>query len=160
VDQTLRAVAPGEIGQLVELLAGIVADPRRQNAEDRPAGGDRLGEDAEVDVADGIGQVRELHPEADVGLVGSISVHGFREREPRKRLIEQGPLGEHLLRNPRDDALDRRDHVLLGHEAHLDVDLGVLGLAVAAQILVAVRMRELVVAVIARDHQQLLELLR
>ena len=45
-------------------------------------------------------------------------------------------------------------------EAHLDVDLGVLGLPVGAQILVAERPRDLVVALEAADHQQLLEQLR
>ena len=160
VDEALRAVALGEIGQLVELLARVVADARRHDAEDGPAGRDRLGEDAEVDLADRIGQVGELHAEADVGLVGSVSVHGLREGQPREGLVQQRPIGKHLLRDAGDDALDGRDDVLLGHEAHLDVDLGVLRLAVAAQVLVAVGVGELVVAVVAGDHQQLLELLR
>ena len=101
VDEALRAVALGEIGQLVELLPRVVADAGRQDAEDGPAGGDRLGEDAEVDLANRIGQVGELHPEADVGLVGSVSVHGLRERQPREGLVQQRPFGEHLLRDAR-----------------------------------------------------------
>ena len=46
------------------------------------------------------------------------------------------------------------------HEAHLDVELGELRLAIAAQVLVAEAARDLEVAVVAGDHQQLLELLR
>ena len=50
--------------------------------------------------------------------------------------------------------------VVLVDEAHLEVELGELGLAVAAQVLVAVAAGDLEVAVDAGDHQQLLELLR
>ena len=45
-------------------------------------------------------------------------------------------------------------------EGHLDVDLGELGLAVGPQVLVAEAAGELVVALEAGDHQQLLEQLR
>ena len=68
--------------------------------------------------------------------------------------------GQHLLRDARHDPLDRDDHVLLGHEAHLDVDLRELRPAVLARVLVAHAVRDLVVAVVAGDHEQLLELLR
>ena len=50
--------------------------------------------------------------------------------------------------------------VVLVDEAHLEVELRELGLAVAAQVLVAVAAGDLEVAVDAGDHQQLLELLR
>ena len=50
--------------------------------------------------------------------------------------------------------------VVLVDEAHLEVELGELGLAVAAQVLVAEAAGDLEVAVDAGDHQQLLELLR
>jgi hypothetical protein len=46
------------------------------------------------------------------------------------------------------------------HEAHLEVELGELRLAVAAEVLVAEAARDLEVAVDAGHHQQLLELLR
>ena len=48
----------------------------------------------------------------------------------------------------------------LGQERRLDVDLRELGLAVGAQILVAIALADLVVAVEARHHQHLLEQLR
>ena len=50
--------------------------------------------------------------------------------------------------------------LLLGQERGLDVDLGEFGLAVGAQVLVAEAFDDLVVAVEARHHQQLLEQLR
>ena len=58
------------------------------------------------------------------------------------------------------DALDEGHHVLLRDEAHLDVELGELRAAVGARVLVAHAVGDLVVAVEAGDHQQLLELLR
>ena len=58
-----------------------------------------------------------------------------------------------------DHRLDEVHDPLFGHEAHLQVELGELGLAVAAQVLVAEAAGDLEVAVHAGDHQQLLELL-
>jgi hypothetical protein len=51
-------------------------------------------------------------------------------------------------------------HVVGVGEAHLGVELHELELAVGAQILVAQAARDLVVAVHAADHEQLLEQLR
>ena len=56
--------------------------------------------------------------------------------------------------------LDDVLHVLLDDEAHLEVDLRELGLAVEAQVLVAEAAHDLEVAIDARDHEQLLEDLR
>ena len=53
-----------------------------------------------------------------------------------------------------------RDDVVLLDEAHLDVELGELRLPVGAEVLVAVAAGDLVVALHAGDHQQLLEQLR
>ena len=52
------------------------------------------------------------------------------------------------------------DHVVLDDEGHLEVELGELGLAVRAQVLVAKAARDLEVAFEAADHEQLLEELR
>jgi hypothetical protein len=57
--------------------------------------------------------------------------------------------------------LQRGEDVVLGDEAHLQIELVELaGRAVGARILVAEARRDLEIAVEARDHQQLLELLR
>ena len=58
-----------------------------------------------------------------------------------------------------DHRLDEAHHRVLVDEAHLEVELGELRLAVAAQVLVAEAAGDLEVAVDARDHQELLELL-
>ena len=57
-------------------------------------------------------------------------------------------------------SLDDVLHVLLDDEAHLDVDLRELGLAVEPEIFVAEAAHDLEVAVHARHHEQLLEDLR
>ncbi len=59
-----------------------------------------------------------------------------------------------------EDLLGQGDDILLVHEAHLDVELGELGLAVRTEVLVAVAACELEVLLHPRDHQQLLEQLR
>ena len=80
------------------------------------------------------------------GMRGNAGVTGRRRRIPRTR---------------REHRLDRLEHVLLGDEAHLEVELVELaGRAVGARVLVAEARRDLEIAVEARDHQQLLELLR
>ena len=56
-----------------------------------------------------------------------------------------------------DDGLAELEHVVLLDEGHLDVELGELRLAVGAEVLVAVAAGDLVVALHARDHEQLLE---
>ena len=59
-----------------------------------------------------------------------------------------------------DDLLAELDDVVLGHERHLDVQLGELGLPVGPEVLVPIAARDLVVALHARDHEQLFEQLR
>ncbi len=154
------AMPPREVGQLVQLPARHPAAAGRHDAAHAAAGGDRLGEHAEVDAADGIGQVDQLHAEAQVGLVRSVSVHGVGVLEAREGLLQERVLRKDLPGHPGDHALDGVEHVLLGDEAHLDVDLRVLRLPIAAQILVTEGAGQLVVAVVARDHQQLLQHLR
>jgi hypothetical protein len=53
-------------------------------------------------------------------------------------------------------SLRDRHHVVGPRTCHLEVDLAELGLAIRAQVLVAKASRDLVVAVEAADHQELL----
>ncbi len=70
------------------------------------------------------------------------------------------PLAE-LLERPREHRLDRGEDVFLRDEAHLEIELVELaGAAIGAAVLVAEAGRDLEVAVEARHHDQLLELLR
>ncbi len=66
----------------------------------------------------------------------------------------------HLCPQGADEPLGERDDVLDVDERHLDVELGELRLPVGAEVLVAVAAGDLVVALQAGDHQQLLEQLR
>jgi hypothetical protein len=59
-----------------------------------------------------------------------------------------------------EDLLGQSDDVLLLDEGGFDVELGELGLAVGAEVLIAVAARDLVVAFHAGDLEQLLEQLR
>ena len=75
----------------------------------------------------------------------------------RVRHSEGGELLEHAVQH----RLDRGEHVLLGDEAHLEIELVELaGRAIGARILVAEAGRDLEIAVESRHHQQLLEHLR
>ena len=98
--------------------------------------------------------------EADVGLVGAEALHDLVVGEARERLLRDRPVGRRRPRHVDDHRLDEGHHGLLVDEAHLEVELGELGLAVATQVLVAVAAGDLEVAVDAGHHQQLLELLR
>lgn len=95
--------------------------------------------------------------EPQVGLVETEPPHGVGVSDPRDR-------GRQLIADQRpqrgQDLLGDRDDVLGVDEAHLHVELGEFGLAVGAEVLVAVAARDLVVALHAGHHQQLLEQLR
>ena len=64
------------------------------------------------------------------------------------------------LHQRREQPLGELQHVFLLDEGHLHVQLGELRLAVGAQVLVAEAAGDLEVALEARDHEKLLELLR
>src|SRR5262249_39842268 len=65
-----------------------------------------------------------------------------------------------LLPEPADPALDDLEDVLFVVERHLYVELGELGCTVRPQVFVSEAAGDLVVALHAGDHQQLLHLLR
>ena len=79
------------------------------------------------------------------------------QRKLRRHRLAAGELLEHAAHH----RLDRVEHVLLRDEAHLEIELIELaGRAVGARVLVAEARRDLEIAVEARDHGELLELLR
>src|SRR3972149_3845219 len=99
-----------------------------------PAGGHRLAEDDEFAVPQGVGEVDELQAVAQVRLV--------RPEAAQRLLVGHAGEGVRLHLEVRRDGLHRLvvqllqelQHVLLvGDEAHLQVELGVLRLAVRAQ---------------------------
>ena len=97
---------------------------------------------------------------AQIRLVGAIFQHGFGIGDQREFLRDRLALAE-FLENAAQHRFDGREDVFLRDETHLDIELIELaGAAVGARILVAEARRDLEIAVEARDHEQLLELLR
>ena len=105
----------------------------------------------------GVGEVGQLHPEADVGAVGAVAGEGIVVGDARDRQLDVDAGG---AEDVGDQPLVHLDHVLDLDEGHLDVELREVGLAVGAQVLVAEAAGDLVVALEPGDHQQLLEELR
>ena len=159
VDQPLRSTRLRELDQLVELPPGV--SPRAGHAEpldDAPAGSGG-GEHAEFALRGKIGQVRHFQSEAEVGLVAREAVHRLLVAQTRER--RDDAFSRHELRQHRRiEVLDEAQHVVLLDEAHLEVELGVLGLSVGPGVLVPEAAGDLEVLVHARDHEELLELLR
>ncbi|MPM29940.1 hypothetical protein SDC9_76482 [bioreactor metagenome] len=96
----------------------------------------------------------DLQVETQIGLVGAVVVHRLMPGEPTHRTrqlhVDELPdLCHHFLGDG--------DDIVLIDEAHLDVQLSELGLPVGPEVLVAVAAGDLVVALHAGDHQQLLE---
>ena len=97
---------------------------------------------------------------AQIGFVRAVFCYGLvigDERELRRYRLAFAE----LLEQPAQHRLHGLEHVLLRDEAHLDIELvKFTGRAVGARILVAKAGRDLEVAVEARDHDELFELLR
>ncbi len=112
-------------------------------------------EDAELGPARELGRVLELESEACIRLVRSEPPVGLLVRHLRERRLDLDP--EALAPDGREGPLDQREQHLPVRERHLDVELRDLLHAVGAEVLVPEADRDLVVAVEARDHRQLLE---
>ena len=154
---SLGAEGRHHVGQRVQVLARQPAALRHRQRLDQSAAFRRLAKDTQLGAAHQVGHVGELEPEARVGTIRAVAPHrlgvshareGARHFEAAQR--ESG--GEQLF--------DQLVDVLGAHERRFDVDLRELRLAVGAQILVAKAAHDLVVAVEAGDHEQLLEELR
>ena len=100
----------------------------------------------------------DLEAVAQVGLVRAVEQHGVVVGQPRQRQL--GRRLPHAAEDRRHEPLEQLADLGDAEERRLDVDLRVLRLAVGAQVLVAEAARELVVAVHAGDHEDLLEHLR
>ena len=133
--------------QLVDVLARHGHAGNGEPAHDA-ARLDRRAEDAELRAAHGLADVADLEPVAQVRLVRAVAAHHLGVRQPRERQLEldAGDLLPDLGVQP----LAERQHVLALDEAHLDVELGELELAVGALRLVPEAAGDLVVAVVAR----------
>ena len=156
-DQALRPQLLGAGDQAVELgarqlaAAGVQPPHRAARLDDR-------AEDLELGLGEGVGEVGELEPEPQVRPVGAEPGHRLVVGKPLDRELERGPAGP--LEDVGDQPLVDLEHVVDVDERHLDVELGEVGLAVGAEVLVAEAAGDLVVALEPGDHQQLLEELR
>ncbi len=157
VRDRLAAVAAHDVVEPVELGARHLARARVERAHHAPAAEDRL-EHAELRAPQLVRDVGELEAEAAVGAVRAEAEHRLVVGHPRPRRRRQREAGrlEHRVH----DGLGDLEDVVLLDEAHLEVELGELGLAVGAEVLVAEAAGDLVVALVAAHHQQLLEELR
>ena len=141
------------------LLPGVELAPRLVGAARHDDRADVGGlEHPERGVGEVLGQIGQLDGEPQIGLVGAVAGHRLGVGEARDR--PRDLVADELLPQRGGDGLAELDDVVLLDEAHLDVELGELGLPVGAEVLVAVAARDLVVALGAGHHQQLLEQLR
>ena len=155
VDEVREALRPP---LLRELLEPVELRARERFRRRDVANGLGAREDAELGAARELGGVLDLEPEAEIRLVRAVARHDVvpgeaRERPRRRRALER-------LEGRDDGLLQDVEHVLALDERHLDVELAELELPVGAQILVPPAGGDLVVAVEAADHEELLEHLR
>ncbi|MCY1351842.1 hypothetical protein D9M69_381190 [compost metagenome] len=155
VGQALGAVDADELGVVVDLAARHAR--RTRNAQ----GGDaalrivgRTGEHLEFHFLQLVGHVHQLQRNAQVRLVRTVAAHGFFEGHVRE-FVELDV--QHFLEQLAHHLLGDFDDVAFFEEAGLDVDLGEFRLTVGTQVFVAEALGDLVVAVEAGHHQQLLE---
>ncbi len=98
---------------------------------------------------------------AQVGLVDAVPAHRIGVGDALEGRRRHCAAAAEFLEHARQHRLDRGEHIVLGDEAHLEIELiEFAGAAVGAAVFVAEAGRDLEIAVEAGDHQQLLELLR
>ena len=109
-------------------------------------------------------QLRHIHGgqvDAEVGLVGAVGLQRVEILDAAEGRLRGDVVRAVFREDRREHVLNDGEHVVLRGERHLHIELIELaGAAVAAGVLIAEARRDLEVAVEARGHQQLLELLR
>src|SRR6266508_1458521 len=142
----------GKIFQALELCARVLL----RDAQEAHARGTR--EDAELRAARELRRVLELELEAEIRLVGAETAVGLVPGESRERNLELD--ADRLAPDVTDHALHQVEEELAVRKCHLDVELGDLLDPVRAQVFIPEAACDLVVAIEAGDHEQLLEDLR
>ena len=149
------------LGKGVHAVGKLAAAPggRRDSAHLVAFGFQKLGENRKARAAEMVRHIGHLDRVAQIGLVRAIPFQAVA-------IGDLGPVGIHLLarreffENPLHDRLNGGEHIVLGDKGHLDVELVKVGRrAVGARVFVAEAGRDLEIAVKARDHDQLFELL-
>ena len=158
--QSSRALPPHDLRQVLKLPPTVSRAAGRDNSPHHAAGfSKRRREDRDAAIAHDAGNIRNLHAESQVRLVGAEALHRLLIRHARKRgchsLVRRGRVGE-----ARVQFLHQIEDVGLLDETHLEVQLSELRLTIGPQVLIPETSRDLEIAFDARHHQQLLELLR
>src|SRR5689334_2446 len=141
---------------------GAAAALRRRNGPDLHLAilGNHGGEHLEARAGKVLGDIRQLEGIAQIRLVRAIFADRLLVGNARELRRHRPAVGE-FLEHPLEDRLDRVEDVILVDEAHLDIELVEFARrAVGPGVLVAEAGSDLEIAVEARDHDQLLELLR
>src|SRR5688572_15442772 len=149
VGEALRAALLRDLLEGGELGAGILA----WNADE--ANRLRAREHAELRSSRCLRRVLDLETEPRVRLLGAKTAVGFGERHTRKRRVDLD--AEALAPDRGERPLDQHEKLLAVGEGHLDIELRDLLHAIGAEVLVPEADSDLVVAVEARHHRQLLE---
>ena len=159
-----RRVVPDQVRQpssavnLRELLERSKLGPRERLRDAKEADSFRVGEDAELRLPREPGRILELEREARIRFVRAKPTIRLRERHALPRRLDLD--AKALAPDPSEHLLHRGEELLAVREAQLHVELRQLLHPVGPEILVAEADRDLVVAVEAGDHRQLLQDLR
>ena len=149
ISQALGSALLGPFLPCVQLTARLVSATLHDYGTDV-----LVLEHAERGVLEELGTFGDLDIKAQIRLIGAIQAHCFRVGHPGDRGVDGvTSFGPHC----HDDLFSQLDHVFLINEAHFHVQLGELWLAIRAEILIAVATGDLVVALHAGHHEQLLE---
>src|SRR5688572_15625306 len=75
--QTLGASPAGVLVPVVEVPTGELAAARQADPQDSPASDEGVAENADLGVGEDLGEVDQLHAEAQVGAVGAEATQGL-----------------------------------------------------------------------------------
>ena len=147
------------IVQFIEKAAWPGPCPGRRDGPHDRSSFNELGEHAKVGSPKDFSNIGDLDRIAQIRLVGTVSEHCLLVRDARKRR-RTDLLVRKLLEQTDHHRLDGFEHILLGDEGHLHVELiEFAGRAVGPCVFVAKARRDLEIAVKPGHHDQLLELL-
>ena len=145
--------------QIIYLTARICSATRRGKRLGYSAGLNGFIEHLRLRLAGYVGQIRQLQSKPDVRLVSAVLLHNVVIAEARERPHNAAVVG-HFLGYIRVKLFDEGSNVVLVNKAHLQIQLGVLVLAVASKVFVPEATSYLEIALEAGDHEELLHLLR
>ena len=142
-----------KLHQLVKLFAGVIAASVNFDTGHQF----RLIENLEILVLKQVVEFHKAHSKAGIRFVRTIVFHSVSPCDAFHSIQF------YILESLEDmfyQSFEDIENVLLFNERHLAVDLGKLGLAVGAQVLIAEAAHNLEIAVHAGNHQQLFQRLR